>query len=97
MKCQKLLKTLIRSRFQDKYWRAHKTATLTSIQHTVPLQGVTFSNAKKRSNNIDWNFMERSIQNMNLKLLREDLHGDPHQFLVNQILLSVQFFKNFER
>ena len=28
-------KTLIRSRFQGIYWRAHKTTTSTSIQHTV--------------------------------------------------------------
>ena len=31
-----LSKTLIKSRFQVMYWCAHKTATLTSIQHTVP-------------------------------------------------------------
>ena len=36
MKYQKLFKTLIRSRFQGMYWCAHKTTTLTSIQHTVP-------------------------------------------------------------
>ena len=36
LKNQKLFKTLIRSRFQGMYWYAHKTATLTSIQHTVP-------------------------------------------------------------
>ena len=38
MKYQKLFKTLNRSRFQGMYWCAHKTATLTSIQHTVPPQ-----------------------------------------------------------
>ena len=32
----KIIKTLIIGRFQGMYWRAHKTATLTSIQHTVP-------------------------------------------------------------
>ena len=32
---QKLFKTLLISRIQAMYWRAHKTATLTSIQHTV--------------------------------------------------------------
>ena len=36
LKYQKLSKTLIRSRFYGMYWCAHKTATLTSIQHTVP-------------------------------------------------------------
>merc|ERR1712051_513710 len=35
LKYQKLSKTLIRSRFHGMYWCAHKTATLTSIQHTV--------------------------------------------------------------
>ena len=35
MKYQKLFKTLNRSRLQGMYWCAHKTATLTSIQHTV--------------------------------------------------------------
>ena len=35
MKYQNLFKTLIRSRFLGMYWRAHKTATLTLIQHTV--------------------------------------------------------------
>ena len=28
--------SLIVSRFQGKHWRAHETATLTSIQNTVP-------------------------------------------------------------
>ena len=32
---QKLFKTLPRSRIQAMYWRAHKTATLTSIQPIV--------------------------------------------------------------
>ena len=32
----KLFKTLIINRFQGIYFCAHKTATLTSIQHTVP-------------------------------------------------------------
>merc|ERR1712051_827323 len=36
LKYQKLSKTLIRSRFHGMHWCAHKTATLTSIQHTVP-------------------------------------------------------------
>ena len=36
MKYQKLCKTLIRSRCHGIYWCAHKPATLTSIQHTVP-------------------------------------------------------------
>ena len=37
MKYQKWFKTLNRSRFQAMHcWCAHKTATLTSIQHTVP-------------------------------------------------------------
>ena len=35
MKYQKLFKTLIRSRFHGMYWCGHKTATLTSNQHTV--------------------------------------------------------------
>ena len=35
MKYQKLFKTLIIGIFQDMYCCAHKTATLTSIQHTV--------------------------------------------------------------
>ena len=42
LKYQKLFKTLIRSRFQGMYWCAHKTATLTSIQHTVPLDKENF-------------------------------------------------------
>ena len=37
MKYQNLCKTLIRSRFHGMHWCAHKTATLTSIQQTVPL------------------------------------------------------------
>ena len=35
LKYQKLFKTLIRSWFQRMHWCAHKTATLTSIQHTA--------------------------------------------------------------
>ena len=35
-KYQKLFKTLIRNIFQDMYCCAHKTATLTPIQHIVP-------------------------------------------------------------
>ena len=36
LKYQKSFKTMIRSRFHGMYWHAHKTATLTSFQHTVP-------------------------------------------------------------
>ena len=46
---------------------------------------------------IDWESLEKSIQGMNLNILRDDLENDPHQFLVNMIMMSVQFFKNFER
>ena len=46
---------------------------------------------------IDWENLERNIQQENLKHLREDLHTNPQRFLVNQILLSVQFFKNYEK
>ena len=42
MKYQKLFKTLIRSRFHGMYWCAHKTATLNSIQHTVPFSDLIF-------------------------------------------------------
>jgi hypothetical protein len=35
LKYQKLFKNVIRSTFQGMYWSAFKTATLTSIQHTV--------------------------------------------------------------
>ena len=31
-----VFETLIKSKFQGMYWCAHKTTTLTSIQHTVP-------------------------------------------------------------
>ena len=37
-KCQKIIKTLIRNIFQNMYCRAHKTASLTPIQHTVRRQ-----------------------------------------------------------
>ncbi len=46
---------------------------------------------------IDWNFLEKSIQHMNLNILRDDLDNNPKQFLINQILMSFQFYKNFER
>ena len=46
---------------------------------------------------VDWENLERNIQQENLKNLREDLHSNPQRFLVNQILLSVQFFKNYEK
>ena len=36
LKYQKIFKIMIRSRFHGMYWRAHKTATLTSFQRTVP-------------------------------------------------------------
>ena len=46
---------------------------------------------------VDWENLERNIQQENLKHLREDLHSNPQRFLANQILLSVQFFKNYEK
>ena len=52
---------------------------------------------KRVRHGIDWNDLEKNVQAMNLQLLREDLHENPERFLINQILLSVQFFKNFER
>ena len=42
-KYQKIFKTLIRNIFQEMDYCAHKSATLTSIQHTVG-EGVTIPN-----------------------------------------------------
>ena len=52
---------------------------------------------KQVRHGINWSDLEKNIQVMNLQLLREDLNENPQRFLINQILLSVQFFKNFER
>ena len=57
LKYQKLFKTLIRSRFQGMYRCAHKTATLTLIQHTVPPR--RFVNYVKE--NISWDRQPTSI------------------------------------
>ena len=52
---------------------------------------------KRVRHGIDWKDLEKGVQAMNLQLLREDLNENPERFLINQILLSTQFFKNFER
>ena len=65
-----------------------------SFENNSELRQIRFAEKKT---SVDWNSLEKSIQSMNLDLLREDLNNNPHQFLVNQILMSVQFFKNFER
>lgn len=68
-----------------------------SVEQLQKVVRLSTTSAPSHESRIDWTSLEKSIQVMNLKLLRDDLNQDPHQFLVNQILLSVQFFKNFER
>jgi len=41
--------------------------------------------------------LERHAQTSNYAVLKEDFESDPQLFLLNQILMTVQFFKNFER
>jgi len=51
----------------------------------------------RQKSRLDWERLEKSAQSMNFKLLKEDLNGNPTNFLVNLILMSVQFFKNYEK
>jgi len=46
---------------------------------------------------INWDALEKETQALNLSHLREDFQKNPDQFLINLILMSVQFFKHFEK
>ena len=46
---------------------------------------------------LDWAGLEKDTQRFNYEALKEDFVKDPQLFLVNQLLMTVQFFKNYER
>ena len=46
---------------------------------------------------LDWAFLEKTTQQFNYNSMKDDFVKDPQLFLVNNILMSVQFFKNYER
>jgi hypothetical protein len=41
--------------------------------------------------------LERETQRFNYNTMKEDFIKSPHEFLVNQLVMSIQFFRNFER
>jgi hypothetical protein len=46
---------------------------------------------------LDWQGLERDTQRFNFEMLKEDFKKNQTLFLVNQLLMSVQFFKNYEK
>ena len=46
---------------------------------------------------IDWKYLVSSNQRNNLEMMKEDLHTNLKRFVVNQLLMSFQFWDNFER
>jgi hypothetical protein len=46
---------------------------------------------------VDYSALEANAQEENFAALRKDFAENPTLFLVNQLMLSVQFFKNFDR
>lgn len=50
-----------------------------------------------RSAGVDYEALEREALKENYLALKESYMKNPTQFLANQMLLSVQFFKNFDR
>ena len=46
---------------------------------------------------IDWKSLVSSSQRSNLEMMREDLQTNLKRFVVNQLLMSIQFWDNFER
>jgi hypothetical protein len=90
----------VNSSAEEKIDKPVKRVSINPPQHHVePDQSVlnAETNGEPVKYKIDWLSLERSTQLMNLEHLRQDLNDDPQRFLVNQILLSVQFFKNFEK
>ena len=46
---------------------------------------------------VDWIKLAKETQEENYKILREEFRRSPQLFLANQLMMSVQFFKNFDR
>ena len=46
---------------------------------------------------VDWVKLAKETQEENYKVLREEFRRNPQLFLANQLMMSVQFFKNFDR
>ena len=53
--------------------------------------------ASKITYQIDWKYLVSSSQRNNLEMMREDLQTNMKRFVVNQLLMSIQFWDNFER
>lgn len=52
---------------------------------------------QERPNLINWTAITEAHQEMNYAMASEDLEKDPMVFVLNMLLLSFQFTKNFER
>ena len=46
---------------------------------------------------VDWTKLAKETQEENYNILREEFRRNPQLFLANQLMMSVQFFKNFDR
>ena len=46
---------------------------------------------------VDWEGILKSSKEKNKACIVEDLSKDPARFVINQLLLSYQFWTNFER
>ena len=46
---------------------------------------------------VDWVKLAKETQEENYNILREEFRRNPQLFLANQLMMSVQFFKNFDR
>ncbi len=46
---------------------------------------------------INYSALEREMQMENYAILREDFYKNPDKFILNQLMLLVQFFPNFDR
>ena len=52
---------------------------------------------EEEEDKVDWKGILKSSMEKNKACIVEDLSKDPERFVVNQLLLSYQFWPNFER
>ena len=69
-------------------------------QATSPIQPIYVKHSKTMpppGSPVDYEVLEREAHIENYRMMEQEFTKNPQQFIVNQLLLSVQLFKNFER
>ena len=77
--------------------RSNENVMIFRFQFQTPRPKIPPTPTNEITYQIDWKSLVSSSQRNNLEMIREDLQTNLKRFVVNQLLMSIQFWDNFER